>query len=95
MTSPTIVFRLHAVERMQSRGISEPDVASVVQHGVTVESRETAYPYPIRVVLGFPKGRPIHVVIAENHADNMVIVVTAYEPDRSHWNKDFATRRVQ
>jgi hypothetical protein len=39
------------------------------------------------------KGRPIHVVCAYAAEDNLVIVITAYEPDPTRWI-DYRRRRT-
>lgn len=89
-----LIFRVHAVERMFSRGVSEEDVRRVLDNGETVESYPEDKPYPSRLVLGWHGARPIHVVVAENVGGEEVFIVTVYEPDLERWEADFRRRRT-
>ena len=95
-----LVFRIHALRRMFERRITEVDVRDVLEHGETIEDRPDDLPYPSRLVLGrvngpalsLSKGRPLHVVAADNRAARELIVVTVYEPDRRQWRAGFRRR---
>jgi len=93
-TSPAKVFlRLHAEQRMFARGIKTADVEKVLGSGHTIEEYPLDTPYPSRLVLGWVRGRPLHVVAAENREDGETIVITAYEPDAAKWDAGFSRRR--
>ena len=57
-----------------------------------IEAYPDDVPYPIEVLLGWPGGRPPHVVAAYNRTGNEAIVITAYRPSPMLWN-DFRRRR--
>lgn len=84
-----LVYRVHAVERMAERGISEDEVRKVLAEGKEIESHPGDFPYPSRLLLGWCGQRPIHVVAAENATDGETIVVTVYEPDPDRWELGF------
>lgn len=86
---------MHAVERMVERGISTDDVRQVLDEGKEIETYPADYPYPSRLVLGWCGLRAIHVVAAENTADNETIIVTVYEPDPDRWQPGFERRKTQ
>ena len=88
-----MVFRLHALERMFKRKISEKDVRNIVETGKTIESYPDDQPYPSRLVFGWISNRPIHVVVADNQAQKEIIVITTYEPDTDRWEYDFERRK--
>lgn len=90
--SSRLIFRLHAIQRMFERRIGVDDVRLVIQRGVTIETYAEDLPYPSRLVLGWIGSRPIHVVVADDRANNHTFVVTVYEPDGARW-KDGFTRR--
>ncbi len=90
----TLVYRLHAVQRMIERGISDGDVRQVLANGKEIENYSFAQPYPSRLLLGWCGARPIHVVVADNKADNEVIIVTVYEPDLDRWESGFERRKL-
>lgn len=93
MARRRLIFRVHAIQRMVERGISETDVREVLEGGETIENYPDDTPYPSRLVLGLRGSRPIHVVAAEITDADETIVVTAYEPDTDHWEPGFRRRR--
>lgn len=93
MVFSRLVFRVHAIQRMYQREITEIEVRHVIETGETVEDYPDDTPYPSRLVLGWSRSRPIHVVVAD-HVDNQEnIVITVYEPDLTEWEPDFKRRK--
>lgn len=88
-----LVFRVHAIQRMYQRVISEAEVRHAIATGETVEDYPDDTPYPSRLVLGWNGRRPIHVVVADNVDEEENIVITVYEPDPLEWEPDFKRRR--
>jgi Domain of unknown function (DUF4258) len=89
-----IVFRVHAIRRMFQRQISVDDVREALAAGQIIEEYPEDGPYPSRLVLGRTGNRPIHVVAAHNSEDEEVVVITAYEPDPTQWDREFKRRRT-
>lgn len=87
-----VIFRVHALQRMFQRGVGAEDVYHVLEAGETIEDYPDDTPYPSRLVLGFRAGRPLHVVAAENTAENETIVITVYEPNPALWSADVRRR---
>ena len=77
------------------REISDDDVRKVLTEGVEIETYAADFPYPSRLILGWCGPRPIHMVVADNLADNETIVVTVYEPDPERWESGFERRKSQ
>ena len=77
---------------MFERGITQSEVVQVVRTGEIIEDYPDDLPYPSRLVFGMSGLRPLHVVVAENAEQHMIIVVTVYEPDSSQWGLDFRKR---
>ena len=88
-----LVFRVHAIQRMFERRITEDDVGHVLATGEVIESYESDTPYPSRLILGFCGPRPLHVVVADNQQDRETIVITVYEPEPAQWDSSFRRRR--
>lgn len=88
-----ITFRVHALQRMFQRGISEEEVRHVLEKGDTIEDYPQDTPYPSRLVLGWRGSQPLHVVVAENRRAQEGIVITVYEPETSQWESGFKRRR--
>lgn len=87
-----IVYRVHAVQRMWQRNITDEDVSCVLKEGSVIEEYADDQPYPSRLLMGWVKGRPLHLVIAENTEDGSIIVITAYQPDLNNWKPGFRER---
>ena len=94
MVFDRIVFRVHAIQRMYQRRISEPEVRHVIATGEIVEDYSDDTPYPSRLVLGWHGRRPLHVVVADNTDEQENIVITVYEPDPAEWDTDFKRRKT-
>ena len=93
MNSRPLVFRIHAVQRMFERKVSEESVRQVLQNGELIEDYSDEMPRPGGLMLGRRGNRPLHVVMTENERDNELIVITVYEPKLSHWKPGFKTRK--
>jgi hypothetical protein len=88
-----LVFRVHAIQRMFQRRISEDDVRRVLTTGEIIENYPDDTPYPSELILGWCGSRPIHIVIANNADARESIVVTVYEPDPDQWEPGFRRRK--
>ena len=86
------IYRLHAIERMFQRDISEKQVEEVIENGEIIESYMDDTPYPSFLTLGYVDGITLHVVYAKDTEDN-VIVITAYKPNLTKWQEDLKTRK--
>ena len=89
----TFIYRVHAIERMFQRDISEKTAEETIQNGAIIEQYLDDKPYPSFLVLGFEKNnlnRPIHVVFAKNNSE--IIIITVYRPDESKWKDNYKTR---
>jgi len=93
MNNPTLLFRIHAVQRMFERNISVKKVSQALQSGETIEDYSAEMSEPSRLILGFQGKRPFHVVTSENPETNRITIITVYIPDSNKWNKDFKSRR--
>jgi hypothetical protein len=93
MGSERIVFRVHALQRMFERHISDEEVRRVLDAGETIERYPDDRPYPSRLVAGWIGQRPLHVVVADHAEEHMLIVITVYEPDPVLWAPNFKRRR--
>ena len=75
------------------RGITEEEVYAVIDHGEVIETYSHDTPYPSRLVLGWIRNRPIHVVAADDPETDTIVVITTYEPDNERWLPGFRRRR--
>ena len=94
MNSRPLVFRIHAIQRMFERKISEESVKQVLQSGEMIEDYSDEMPRPGGLMLCKRGNRPLHVVMTENERENELIVITVYEPKLSHWKPGFKARKL-
>ena len=92
--SDRLVFRVHAIQRMFQRQISEDDVKHVLVTGQVIED----YPEDVRghscLMLGRGvEDRPVHVVCTPTR--DYLAVITAYLPSAEQWASDWRTRRKE
>ena len=88
------IYRLHAIERMFQRDISELHVESVINNGIIIESYIEDKPYPSYLALGYINENALHIVYAKDENDN-IIIITAYYPSPEKWENNFKTRKVK
>ncbi|MEX2381742.1 MAG: DUF4258 domain-containing protein [Opitutales bacterium] len=88
----TLIFRVHAIQRMAQRGISVDDVRQALDTGEIVEDYPNDFPYPSALVLGWIEQRPLHIVTAT--APEKRIIITVYEPDPARWKPGFTRRKL-
>jgi Domain of unknown function (DUF4258) len=93
MSQFRLIFRVHAIQRMFQRRISEEEVKHVVAVGEIVEAYPEDKPFPSRLMLGWIGSRPVHVVVADNVAAQEAIIVTVYQPDAEEWETGFKRRK--
>ena len=86
------IYRVHALQRMFQRDISEEEVEQTVAFGEIIENYPDDQPYPSRLVLGHIGQRAIHVLHAIDEKGT-VIVITVYEPAPEKWHEDHKTRK--
>jgi len=88
----SLVYRLHAIQRMLERNINNDELRQIIDKGKVIERYVNDSPYPSRLILGEVNKRPLHVVITENKTENIVVVITVYEPDPRKWIKNDVRR---
>lgn len=87
-----IEWRRHALERMLQRGISRREVKEVLKYGEIIERYETDVPFESALFF-YAASKTIHVVASFDEENKTIYVITAYEPDTTHFNSDLKTRR--
>jgi hypothetical protein len=86
-------WRKHTLERLIERFIAQDDVLDVLLNGGIIEDYPTDTPYPSSLFFAKIRGRALHVVAAFDEADDWAYIITAYIPDRDHFEADLKTRR--
>ncbi len=90
MNCKNIIYSGHVILQMFKREITFDMIEFVINNGETINSYPDDNPYPSRLIFAFYENRPIHIVLAKDNGN--CIVITAYEPDKLKWSKDFKTK---
>jgi hypothetical protein len=88
-----ISFSRHAYLRLAQRGIPPSDVVLVVSSGEVIETYPLDSPRPSFLLLGRPRGLPLHVLVSKDATSGRCYIVTVYIPDPNAWNETFRRRR--
>jgi hypothetical protein len=89
-----ILFSGHAVRRMFERVIGQPEIVEVIRSGEVIAEYPDDEPLPSFLILGFVRGRALHVVAAVEADAETCYIIAAYDPDPDLWEDDFKTRRI-
>jgi hypothetical protein len=91
------LFSKHARDEMEAEEfgeIKEKEVHEAVLSGKIIESYPEDEPYPSCLIYGRTmENRPLHIVCAYSKDDDIVIIITAYQPDPEKW-VDFERRKT-
>jgi hypothetical protein len=88
-----IIFKRHALERMIERHVTADDVISVVTKCEIIEDYSENGPYPSFLCLGYSGKKVLHVVISIDTENEILFIITVYEPSMALWENNFKTRR--
>src|SRR3989304_10104593 len=84
-----VLYSGHAIREMrieESGIITDQEIYKAVSNGEIIETYPDDLPYPSVLVFGITDGnRPLHTVCAYNILDELVIIVTVYQPNPSRW----------
>ena len=84
-----LYYTKHARDEMEDEEfgeIKDEDVFDSVVAGKMIEVYPDDEPYPSCLIYGkTSEDRPLHVLCAYSNDDNMVIIITAYQPHPDRW----------
>ena len=82
----------HAATRMNERDISRNEVKFTLQQGIVIQNYPTDRPLPSYLLLAFPNGQPIHLLVGYDASQHYCALITVYEPDPAEWSVDFTRK---
>jgi hypothetical protein len=83
----------HCQRSIDVRDISLDDVIQTVNSGEVIAKYDWDKPFPSKLILNFIENSPIHVVVAQDPASLICILITAYRPDPSLWKPGFKSKK--
>ena len=95
LASYAIEYREHATRRMFQRRIDAEEITSIMGYGRVIERYDEDFPLPTVLLNGrTAMNRPLHIVVGINEAEQILVVITAYEPDILRWTDNFSRRAL-
>ena len=95
--SKNLKFSNHAKEEMMSEEfgiIWEHETREAIEDGEIIEEYPRDRPYPSFLVFGKTKlDRPLHVVCAPVGVEQILVIITVYQPNPSQWT-DYRRRKL-
>ena len=89
----SVIFRVHAAQRMFKRFIEEREVRELLTIGEIIEEYQFDFPFPSVLVSGVSGNkRPLHAVVGINADARVLYLITLYEPDPQKWSGNFNRR---
>lgn len=89
-----LAFKKHTVLRMRQRKITADEVKKALQGCKIIEYYPEDRPLPSGLVLGYTENnRVVHAVVAADEIEEMLWIITVYEPTPLEWEKGFEKRR--
>lgn len=93
LTEFDIEYRIHATRRMFQRDIHEDNVENILKFGKIIEKYDEDFPLPSALVSGVTStNRPVHLVVGVNKSDQILVIITVYEPSSNKWTDNFSRR---
>ena len=87
-----IIWRKHSVIRMLERSIKREDVLSGLTKGEIINFYEDDKPFPSYLLLCYIQGIPLHIVFSINEPENILYIITVYNPSSNYYESDNQTR---
>ena len=91
-----VLYTKHALKEMEIEEfgqIFDHEIEELLNNCEIIESYENDNPYPSYLISGFSNNnRPLHIVVAYNLNDDIIIIITAYQPDPKKW-ENYKIRR--
>ena len=87
-------WQKHALVRMLERDIYKEEVKKTLIEGEIIEHYPDDKPYPSCLMLRIKEDKiPLHVVVSIDKKKRWCFIITAYRPDKIHFEDDFKTRK--
>lgn len=84
----------HEMEYEEFGQIYDHEVYEAICKGEIIEEYPDDEPYPSVLIYGKTKAtKPLHIVCAYNHDENLAIIITVYHPNPELWI-EFKRRRI-
>ena len=87
-------WQKHALVRMFERDIYKVEVKKTLLEGEVIKEYFDDKPYPSFLMLRInEEQKPLHVVVSIDQQIQWCYIITAYRPDKIHFEDDYKTRR--
>jgi len=88
-----IIFKNHALVGMLERKIKSGEITNSLLNSVIIENYDDDRPFPSCLLLGYSDNRPLHIVLSYDTINDIIYIITIYEPSHELWSDDLKKRR--
>ncbi|GAB4014092.1 DUF4258 domain-containing protein [Spirosoma migulaei] len=88
-----INWRKHTLQRLAERNILQRDVLQILHSGEVIRSYIDDRPFPSILMFGWIHARPLHTVVSYDNVEEMVYIITVYEPSLEVFESDYKTKK--
>lgn len=88
-----IRWKKHVLQRLAERKIKQKSVTDVLLKGKCTKEYYEDKPFPSGLFIGWEKEKAIHVVASYDEINDLVHIITAYEPSLDIFEPDYQTRK--
>ena len=93
LLNSSVSWQKHSLQRMLERDIKRVEVKEALLHGIVIEEYFNDTPFPSVLVAYIHDTKSLHVVVSYDEKDLKSYIITAYIPDKKHFEKDLVTRK--
>lgn len=88
-------FSFHAFKRTVERNIRESEIREIAENAEIIEDYPEDKYAPSCLVLGFTQlGGPVHIQVTRiETGEDLIKIITIYQPDEEEWINDYSARR--
>lgn len=83
-----IEWKRHALKKLLERDIRRTEVFDALENCEIVEAYLHDKPLPRFLLLGFHEKKALHIVVVVDETEDVLWIITVYEPSPEKWEKD-------
>lgn len=85
-------YTIHGAQQRIARKLKRKEIEEAIRSGEIIEDYPEHHYGPASLLLGKTAGKSLHILCS---LQEIVDIITAYEPDLEEWEEDLKTRRSQ
>lgn len=88
-----VEWKRHALKKLLERGIQRAEVFDALENCEVIEAYLHDKPLPSFLLLGHSGRKALHIVVGVDETEQILWIITIYEPSPEEWEENHKTRR--